>query len=174
MRKDTPIVVAFVGLKNSGKTTVLVQVVERLKARGYTVGTIKHTHHHDVRVDQPGKDSHRHYEAGADTVIIASDVQCAMIKRVQQPPSADAVVDSYLSDMDFVLVEGYKTRAFAKVEVFRRAVSEEPLQLGEGRIALVTDDDVDVGVPVVGFDELDKLTDLIVSEYGHRRTAEDV
>ena len=39
---------------------------------------------------------------------------------------------------------------------------------------MVTDDDVDSGVPVFGFDELDRLTDLIVSRYDNRRTAEDV
>jgi len=157
-----PAVICFVGSKNSGKTTLLTRVIERLKARSYKVGVIKHAHDHDFLVDQPGKDSHRCYEAGADAVVIASDVKCAMIKRMGEPLAPDGLIGRYLSDMDVVLVEGYKSLTLDKIEVFRREVAERPLALGEDRIALVTDDDVDLGVPRYGFDEVDKLTHFIM------------
>lgn len=54
----------IVGRKNTGKTSLVVELIAELRRRGLTVGTIKHTPH-DHEVDLPGKDSFRHFEAGA-------------------------------------------------------------------------------------------------------------
>ena len=51
------------GWKNSGKTTIVERLVRELTARGLTVSTVKHAHH-ATDVDRPGRDSHRHREAG--------------------------------------------------------------------------------------------------------------
>ena len=59
----------IVGRKNSGKTTLVADLVAHLTANGHRVGTIKHTHHQH-ELDTPGKDSHRHREAGAAVVGI--------------------------------------------------------------------------------------------------------
>jgi len=52
------------GWKNSGKTGLMERLVADITARGLKVATIKHAHH-SFDVDQPGKYSHRHREAGA-------------------------------------------------------------------------------------------------------------
>ena len=58
----------FIGRKKcSGKTTLVTELVEQLSQRGYRVATVKHTHHHH-ELGTPGKDSHRHREAGAVAV----------------------------------------------------------------------------------------------------------
>ena len=64
-------VIGIVGWKNSGKTTLVVELVRLLTERGLKIGTIKHAHH-SFDIDQPGKDSYRHREAGASDVIVAS------------------------------------------------------------------------------------------------------
>ena len=64
-------VMGIIGWKNSGKTTLVVALVRELTARGFRVATVKHAHH-AFDIDQPGKDSYLHREAGAQDVIVSS------------------------------------------------------------------------------------------------------
>ena len=57
------------GAHNSGKTTLVVGIIRELRARGYSVGTIKDIHAEDFHMDQPGTDTSRHAEAGAELVV---------------------------------------------------------------------------------------------------------
>ena len=66
-------VCAIVGHQGSGKTTLIERLIPALHGRRLTVSTIKHTHHHRIELDTPGKDSYRHRIAGASEVIVASD-----------------------------------------------------------------------------------------------------
>ncbi|MBC8352221.1 MAG: molybdopterin-guanine dinucleotide biosynthesis protein B [Planctomycetes bacterium] len=144
--------VHIVGRKNSGKTTLIVDLVKQLTASGYRVGTIKHTHHHH-ELDTPGKDSHRHREAGAAAVGILSPGMTAAFR-----PTDDLTRDAtdryedlapMFADCDIVLVEGnLQTTAF-KVEVWRAAISEGPIAHQDASIsALVTDDTTDAEIPI--------------------------
>ncbi|MEO8493647.1 MAG: molybdopterin-guanine dinucleotide biosynthesis protein B [Planctomycetota bacterium] len=143
--------VHIVGRKNSGKTTLIVDLVRHLTAGGYRVGTVKHTHHHH-ELDTPGKDSHRHREAGAAVVGILSPGMTAVFCPTDQATRKAADRYDQLSpmfaDCDIVLVEGnLQTTAF-KVEVWRAAVTDQPIAgLDSSISAVITDDAVDVAVP---------------------------
>jgi hypothetical protein len=77
------------GWKNSGKTTLVERLVAEITGRGLSVSTLKHAHH-AFDVDQPGKDSHRHREAGARQVLVASHARWALMTRTARGPGADA------------------------------------------------------------------------------------
>ncbi len=79
----------IIGRKNAGKTTLVVELIERLTGRGLVVGSIKHTHHRH-ELDVPGKDSYRHREAGAAPVAIVSPGMTAVFRpnRPASPPTA--------------------------------------------------------------------------------------
>ena len=112
-------VVAIVGLQGSGKTTLIERLIPALQARNLTVSTIKHTHHHAIELDVPGKDSHRHRLAGASEVIVASDTGWARIAASSEPASLRILL-SQLRPVDVVLVEGFKKLEWLRrVEVFR-------------------------------------------------------
>ena len=112
-------VVAIVGRQGSGKTTLIERLIPALQARGLTVSTIKHTHHHDIELDVPGKDSHRHRVAGASEVIVASDTGWARIAASPEPASLQILLGQ-LRPVDVVLVEGFKQLEWLRrVEVFR-------------------------------------------------------
>src|SRR6188474_3503972 len=100
-------VVAIVGHQGSGKTTLIERLIPALRARGLTVSTIKHTHHHAIELDTPGKDSHRHRTAGASEVIIASDTGWARIAASSEPAGLSMLLGE-LRPVDVVLVEGFK------------------------------------------------------------------
>ncbi len=66
-----PQIICIVGRSQSGKTTLIEKLIPVLKNRGHRIGTIKHSQH-IFDFDKSGKDSWRHKDAGAETVIIAS------------------------------------------------------------------------------------------------------
>lgn len=132
--------VSFVGRSGSGKTTLLVKVVRALARKGYRVGTVKHFRH-EFETDRPGKDSYRHFHAGAAASMIASEEKLALVKRLPRPLSLRRIVSEHFPDMDLVVAEGFKGEPGPKIEVLRRAVSREPVcpPRGGGLLALVCD-----------------------------------
>jgi molybdopterin-guanine dinucleotide biosynthesis protein MobB len=128
-------VVAVVGAQGSGKTTLIERLIAALHARGLTVSTIKHAHHHRIELDVPGKDSHRHRVAGASEVIVASDTGWARIAASSEPATLQILLGQ-LRPVDVVLVEGFKQLEWLRrVEVFRGPGL--PLALADPGIAAV-------------------------------------
>ena len=112
-------VVGIVGRSGSGKTTLIERLIPALRARGLSVSTIKHTHHHQIELEPPGKDSHRHRSAGAAEVIVASDTGWARIATSTGPATFQELIGQ-LRPVDVVLVEGFKQlEGLRRVEVFR-------------------------------------------------------
>ena len=133
--------VVFAGFSGSGKTTLLEQVIPLLKQQGLRVSVAKHAHHR-FDIDQPGKDSWRHRQAGAFEVVIASDLRLALVREFEQPErlSVHALIAELSPAVDWVLVEGFKTSELPKIEVWR-AASGQPVQYPEDPriVAIATD-----------------------------------
>jgi molybdopterin-guanine dinucleotide biosynthesis protein B len=116
----------IVGWSGSGKTTLLTALIPRLRARGLTVSTVKHAHH-GFDMDRPGKDTYRHREAGAREVLVATAHRWALLHEVAgQEPDLPALL-ARMAPVDLVLVEGFKTHEFPKLEVHRPALGKPPI-----------------------------------------------
>lgn len=116
--KESP-AISFVGRHNSGKTTLIEQIVAKLVECGYDIGTIKHHGHKGFDIDIPGKDSYRHMQAGSsDTIIVAPD-KMARITHLHQEPSCDQLV-STMPNHDLVIVEGFRKSGLETIEVMRK------------------------------------------------------
>ncbi len=113
-------VVVFAGFSGAGKTTLLERLIALLRAGGQRVSVLKHAHHR-FDIDQPGKDSWRHRQAGAFEVLIASDQRQALMREygAVQEPDVHALLAQLSPQVDWVLVEGFKTAALPKIEVWR-------------------------------------------------------
>ncbi|HTU66863.1 MAG TPA: molybdopterin-guanine dinucleotide biosynthesis protein B [Steroidobacteraceae bacterium] len=159
-------VVAIVGRSGSGKTTLIENLIGAARQRGLTVSTVKHTHHHDIEFDTPGKDSHRHRVAGAAEVIVASDAGWARIAASTRPASLQALL-AELRPVDLVIVEGFKQLDWLRrVEVFRGAGA--PLASQDPGIAAVA---VPAGVRVAEYggrtlslDDASAVLDFLLSD----------
>ena len=164
-----PQIVSIVGKSNSGKTTLIERIIPVLKARGYRIGTVKHTPH-GIDVDRPGKDSYRHKAAGADAVMVAGEDRIALIRDV--PPTGLDDLADYFPGMDLIITEGYKQTDRPKIEVCRAARSDTPICLNDPfLVALVTDiDGTAAKVPVFGLNEVEALADLIENRFLQRPT----
>ena len=129
----------IVGWSGSGKTALLVETLPLLRARGLSVSTVKHVHH-GFDIDRPGKDSYRHREAGAHEVLVASGTRWALLHELMgdEPPLPTLLAK--LDPVDLVLVEGYKTHPFPKLEVHRPAVGKPPIWPGDPDIRAVASD----------------------------------
>lgn len=151
--------VHIIGGKNHGKTTLIVDLVAALSRQGLRVGTIKHTHH-EHELDTPGKDSHRHREAGAAVVGICSPSLHAVFwpPHGEEGQSRCAGEDErkyeafapLFAECDVVLVEGDTQTTATKLEVWRRALGTPPLVALDPSISAVITDDVleqEVDVP---------------------------
>lgn len=110
--------VAVVGRHNSGKTTLVVSLIEELVSRGHDVGSVKHHHRENFEIDIPGKDSYRHRHAGASETIIAAPGQVARVKTVEGEMECSEIVRS-MPGHDIVIVEGYRKSGLPTIEVMR-------------------------------------------------------
>src|SRR6266481_4743609 len=129
------------GWSGSGKTTLMTALVPEFVTRGVAVSTIKHAHH-TFDIDQPGKDSWRHRQAGAREVVVSSDHRWALMHELRgtPEPSLDELVGR-MSPVDLVLVEGFKRHAHPKIEVYRRSVEKPLLHLGDPFIVAIAADE---------------------------------
>ncbi len=140
----------IIGRKNSGKTTLIVELLRELSARGLRVGSIKHTHHRH-ELDVPGKDSFRHREAGASPVAILSPNMTAVFRPHSPGDSGDsyAWLAPHFLDCNLVLVEGDSQVSGLKIEVWRAAAGTGPMANEDASIlAVVSDDQVAVTQPI--------------------------
>jgi molybdopterin-guanine dinucleotide biosynthesis adapter protein len=138
-------VLGIVGWSGSGKTALLTAILPLLRVRGLRVSTIKHTHH-DFDMDRPGKDSFRHREAGAHEVLVASGTRWALLHEVEGKEPDLSILLAKMDPVDLVLVEGYKTHAFSKLEVHRPSLSKPPIWTNMPDIvAVATDEEIDIG-----------------------------
>ncbi|MGF1619430.1 MAG: molybdopterin-guanine dinucleotide biosynthesis protein B [Rhodomicrobiaceae bacterium] len=169
----SPPVFGITGWKNSGKTTLTARLIAEFTARGFKVAAVKHAHH-GFDVDQPGRDSHKFREAGAQEVAIGSAKRVAIMRelREEDEPELDDIV-ARLDGPDLVLVEGYKRNGHAKIEVRRReSIQHDPLagRIG-GVVAVASDHDTDSGgLPLFALDDIAAMADFIASHLGLRET----
>ena len=119
MTQGTPRILGLLGWSGSGKTHLLTRLLPEFTARGLVVSTIKHAHH-GFDLDQPGKDSYQHRQAGAREVLIASSKRWALMHELDGPePTLDELLPR-LSPCDLVLVEGFKASVHPKIEILRQ------------------------------------------------------
>ncbi|NWH05539.1 molybdopterin-guanine dinucleotide biosynthesis protein B [Desulfobacter latus] len=159
-----PGIVLIVGKSNSGKTTLMEKLIKELSARGFRVGSVKHTH--KVNFDKKGKDSWRHKNAGAVASLVVTDTKVALVKEDTRP--AEEKFFHYLGDMDLILAEGFKTFRLPKIEVFRKkGPYEAPLCLEDpDLIAFVTDTDIrPEKKPCFGLEDTSSLADLLEQHF---------
>ncbi|MGF1640162.1 MAG: molybdopterin-guanine dinucleotide biosynthesis protein B [Rhodospirillales bacterium] len=154
----------LVGWSGSGKTTLIEKLLPALVGRGFVVSTLKHSHH-AVDVDRPGKDSHRHREAGATEAVLLSPTGWAVMHplRGAPEPPLEALIPR-LTPVDLLLVEGLKGRGHAKLEVHRPALGRPLLCRDDPAIvAVACDAALDAPpVPVLALDDTAAIADFIV------------
>lgn len=154
------------GWKNAGKTGLMERLVAEFTRRGVSVSTLKHAHH-SFDVDHPGKDSHRHRQAGARQVLLASKARWALMSELDgedAPPLA--VLLGRLDPVDLVLIEGWKRDAHPKIEAWRPEPGHPLIAPDDPTIrAIAAKGHVECpGRPVFDLDDTDAIAAFIAGE----------
>ena len=165
-----PPMVAVIGKKHSGKTTLTVRLCAELHRRGHRVMTIKHGSH-TFNIDPSTTDTYRHYHEGnAERVAMSAPDKFALIVRWSDELGPEEIAARHMADADIVVCEGFKRSSLPKIEVFRQAAHRAPLydpadESAQHYLAIVADTEVaGAHVPVISYDAatwLDTLADLV-------------
>lgn len=121
-------ILQIVGYQNSGKTTLIEQLIKQATAAGLRVGTIKHHGHGGVPLLDASKDSGRHEKAGADVTAVEGAGTLRMSIHQNHWHLAE-ILEMYASfPLDVILIEGYKKEHYPKVVLLRTVQDEALLQ----------------------------------------------
>lgn len=160
-------VLGLAAYSGTGKTTLLTKLIPSLHERGIRVAVVKHAHH-NFDIDTPGKDSYEIRQAGASQVVIASSRLLALMQPAADPSSDPALIDCLArvdtTNVDLILVEGFKKAPIRKIELHRPSLGK-PLMLPEDDniIAVFSDTPVNTGGrPCVDLNQLDEISDFIL------------
>jgi molybdopterin-guanine dinucleotide biosynthesis protein B len=158
-------IVSIVGKSNSGKTTLIEKMIAELSRRGWRVASIKHNRH-GFEIDHEGKDSWRQKKAGAVSTVIASPQQIALIEDTDRDLEIGELAERYIRNADIILVEGYKSNPYPKIEVFRAELKRDLLSSEqEGLMAVASDVPLDVKVPVMNINDVRAVVDLVETRF---------
>jgi len=165
-----PPMVAVIGKKHSGKTTLTVRLCAELHRRGHRVMTIKHGSH-TFNIDPSTTDTYRHYHEGnAERVAMSAPDKFALIVRWSDELGPEEIAARHMGDADIVVCEGFKRSSLPKIEVFRQVAHRTPLYdaadaTADHYLAIVSDTELPgSAVPVIRSDDaawLDTLADLV-------------
>ncbi len=165
----------IIGYKNAGKTSLVERLITEITGRGFSVSTVKHAHH-AFDLDQPGKDTFRHRQAGARQVMLSTGARWVLmteLRGTEEPALADLL--ARMDKVDLILIEGYKRDRHPKIEV-HRAVTRHPLIApGDDTVrAVACDTLVAAGVPLLDLNDTGAVADFILGEVGlvHRPLAD--
>jgi molybdopterin-guanine dinucleotide biosynthesis protein B len=157
------IVFGVAGWSGSGKTTLIEKLIPQFTARDIRVAVIKHAHH-GFDLDRPGKDSYRHREAGAAQVLMLSNERWVLMNELRGAP--EPTLDEQLqllAPCDLVLIEGFKSAAVPKVEVYRPENGKPPLwQDNPHVVAVASDVAIDCPLPRLPLNDAAAIADFIL------------
>ena len=160
----------FAAASGTGKTTLLEQIIPILKQQGIRVGLIKHSHH-NFQIDQPGKDSFRLRTAGASPVMLVSTHRRAIITEIvpTQEPNLDEELKLFdQSQLDLVLVEGFKAERFPKIELHRPSLKQPLLYPTDPDIIAIASDDLlelPEHLPNLDINQPEMIVDFILKRF---------
>ncbi len=161
-------IIGLAGWSGSGKTTLVCKLIPALVARGYRVSTMKHAHH-AFDIDKPGKDSYEHRAAGATEVLVTSANRWALMHEHRGAPEPTAAeLTAHMSEVDLLIIEGFKTEPHPKIEVFRRALGKPLLAPDDPQIVAVASDGpvAETDRPRLDLDDVEALADFVVAHCG--------
>ncbi len=161
-------VFGIIGWQGSGKTTLIAQLLPRLRGHGLSVSTIKHAHH-DFDISQSANDAFADRGAGAREMLVSSSTRWALLheNRSAGEPSLDDLV-ARMTPVDLLIVEGFKRHTHPKLEVHRPSIGKPLICIDDPGIVAIASDRKLMGppVPVLDLSDVDAIADFIVEYCG--------
>jgi molybdopterin-guanine dinucleotide biosynthesis adapter protein len=155
-------VIGLAGWSGAGKTTLLSRVIPHFLEEGLRVSVVKHAHH-NFDVDVPGKDSWVHRQSGATEVLVSSARRWALMHELRgasEPRLPELLMK--MSRVDLVIVEGFKSEPYRKIEVHRLANGKPMLfPTDPGIVGIATDGTIETALPVAHLDDIPAIAAMM-------------
>lgn len=116
--------IGVVGYHNTGKTTLICKLIERLTESGYSVSTIKNIPKDEFYMDIEGKDTWKHGESGAGLVVASTSGETSFIMKTGMPLDDILRITEHITSPDVIIVEGHKTAAIPKIVLGDMSIEE--------------------------------------------------
>lgn len=150
-------VIGFSAYSGTGKTTLLVRLIQALTGRGLQVGVIKHDVH-GITPCETGKDSDLLRRAGATPVILIGP-------ETSKPPEGQlAAALEQMPPVDLCLVEGFRHAPIPRIGLERTGAGTVLPEPPEHYLAVVSDRPGPFPVPHFGFDDIRELTEFMLND----------
>ncbi|MEG2867102.1 MAG: molybdopterin-guanine dinucleotide biosynthesis protein B [Terrisporobacter sp.] len=157
-----PYLLCICGCKNSGKTTLITKIIEKLCGLGYKVATIKHDGH-DFEVDTEGTDTFKHRQSGAYGTAIFSKNKFMIVKK-QKETLEDELIN-YFPEADVIILEGLKNSHYSKFEIVRKNNSQTTVCNRKNLIAILSDMEEIEGVEkIIDLNNVDLIVEEIFKQ----------
>jgi len=149
------------GISLTGKTTTIENVINELKKRRYSVGSVKEIHYEDFAIDKEGTNTYRHSQAGAELVTARGYNETDILYKERL--SLQKILRNY--SQDYVILEGVEKGNFPKIITAKESEEiEERLDDMVFAISGKVADEIDEykEIPVINsITETERLVDLI-------------
>ena len=157
--------IAVIGWKNSGKTTLVSNLVKFFKEKKIKVGVVKHAHH-SFDIDHPNTDSYKIRKSGAYKTTLVSDKRLALMEEKITPDIHLGSLIDLNKDCDLLIFEGFKSYdELNKLEVHIHKNDKDYLYKSTNNVKyLVTDDDLDHPIQTFNHSQIDKIASEIYNE----------
>ncbi len=165
-----PPILGFAAFSGTGKTSLLTRLIPLLKQRGLNIGVIKHSHH-DFEIDYPGKDSYQLRSAGATPVMIVSPYRRALITEFhpkQEISLHEQLTEFPKTDLDLILVEGFRHERFTKIELHRPSLGKALLYPNDTDIIAIASDqrlDTPAELPCLDLNNTSAIAEFIFHHF---------
>lgn len=161
-------VFGVVGWKNSGKTGLVVRLISEITRRGYSVSSIKHTHH-NLNLARQRRNGAPFVQPGVHEAIHVSDTRWSLVRSDHYGPESDFPdLLARLAPVDLVLVEGYKLQNHPKIEAYRPETGNEIIARRDDTILAVATTGCPEGLacPVFDLDHTGAIADFVLAQVG--------
>ncbi len=135
--KDVTII-SIAGEKNAGKTTLINDLIPKLKERGHTVGTLKYNVTR-FDIDHEGKDTYKYFHSGADSIALTSKDKLAVVRKLSNPLKLNEIIESYLNNVRIALVEGYRENDYPRIRIIDAQESKTAKEDSDNELLLVNE-----------------------------------
>ena len=133
-----PAIIGFYGYSQSGKTTLIREILERLKRRGINIGVVKITDQY-ISSEAKEKDTYKCRASGALITSFSSKLETNFV--INQPLPEEKIIKNLIqiAKVDLILVEGTNDPDVPKIRIGDRPLRENTLFTFTGSVKKVED-----------------------------------
>ena len=111
-----PAIIGVYGKSNTGKTTLIVNIIKRLSEKGFKVATIKITNK-KIRMDTEEKDTSRYKKAGSQLAVFSSPIETNFLINKEIKSTEIIGHIGKFGEFDIIIIEGANDKNIPKIRI---------------------------------------------------------